>query len=87
MKKSIAFFLVITCIIVMTGCTKKTDTISFHDQVFNRADLSKETVEWLERYNNLPKGEQLLIDFIPAEVYDALYDFHEAEDIDAIACE
>lgn len=77
----------ITCIIVMTGCTKKTDTITFHDQVFNRADLSKETVEWLGWYNNLSKGEQLLIDSIPAELYDALYDFRDAEDIDAIVCE
>lgn len=44
-------------------------TISFHDKTFNRSDLSQETIEWLEKYNNLSPEEQLAISAIPADLY------------------
>ena len=40
----------------------------FNDQTFAKADLSKETLEWLEWYNGLTEAEQLAVDYIPADL-------------------
>ena len=56
------------------------ETISFHDKTFNKSDLSKETIEWLENYNNLSKEEQLAISSIPADLYD-LCSYPKASDM------
>ncbi len=50
--------------------TENTETVSFHDKTFNKADLSQETLEWLERYNGLTEAEQLSISSIPADLYE-----------------
>ena len=60
----------------------ETETISFHDRTFNKADLSQETIEWLEWYNELSKEDQLAISYIPSEVY-KLSGYPESETIDA----
>lgn len=45
-----------------------TEVIEFHGTQFNKADLSKETLEWLEQYNSLSPEEQLSISFVPSEL-------------------
>ena len=45
------------------------ETVEFHGELFNKADLSKETLEWLERYNALSSEEQLAISYVPYELY------------------
>ena len=45
------------------------ETVEFDGQLFNKADLSKETLEWLEWYNSLPSEEQLAVNSIPADLY------------------
>lgn len=84
MKKYIVIILSISCILLLVGCSKagNSETIAFHDKTFNKADLSQETIEWLEWYNDLPEDEQLAISYIPSEVY-KLSGYSEAETIDA----
>ena len=38
-------------------------------QLFNKSDLSEETLKWLEWYNSLPPEKQLTVSSIPAELY------------------
>lgn len=54
------------------------DTVSFHDKTFNKADLSTETLEWLEKYNAMSEDEQLAISYIPEDLYE-LCGYGEAE--------
>lgn len=84
MKKYIVIILSIIYMLSLVGCSKteNDETISFHDKTFNKADLSQETIEWLEWYNDLSKEEQLAISYIPSEVY-KLSGYSEAETIDA----
>lgn len=56
-----------------------TETVSFHDKIFNKSDLSEETLEWLERYNTLSPEEQLAISHIPNDLYE-LCGYGKAED-------
>lgn len=44
------------------------DTVQFHDKTFNISELSQETIDWLEWYNNLSEDEQLKTSYIPAEL-------------------
>ena len=72
MKKLIALVLALVCVVGMVGCSNSKDgneTVSFHDKTFNKADLSEETLEWLEHYNTLSFEEQLAISSIPADLY------------------
>ena len=73
MKKLIAMVLCLVLALSMVGCSNsanKTETISFHDKTFNKADLSPETLNWLIQYNNLSEEEQLAISFIPSDLYE-----------------
>lgn len=56
------------------------ETILFHDKMFNKSDLSQETIEWLEKYNVLSEEEQLAISSIPADLYE-LCGYPTAEDM------
>ena len=47
----------------------ESETVSFRDKTFNKADLSEETLEWLEHYNTLSSEEQLAISSVPADLY------------------
>ena len=50
-------------------CTPyETEKISFHDKAINKSDLSAETLEWLERYNELSETEQLSISCVPSDL-------------------
>lgn len=49
---------------------KVEETISFHDKTFNKSDLSQETIEWLEKYNQMTEEEQLAISYIPNDLYE-----------------
>ena len=49
---------------------EEADTVSFHDKTFNKADLSAETLERLEKYNAMSEDEQLAISYIPADLYE-----------------
>lgn len=43
--------------------------VEFHGSLFNKGDLSKETIEWLEWYNSLSPEDQLAISSVPADLY------------------
>ena len=57
----------------------KSETVQFHDKILNKSDLSKETLEWLEWYNELDETEQLSISYIPHDLYE-LCGLSNAED-------
>ena len=46
----------------------QTENVMFNEQTFDKADLSQETLEWLEWYNGLTEAEQLAVDYIPADL-------------------
>ena len=72
MKKLIALVLSLVCVFSLVACSNSRDgneTVTFHDKTFNKADLSEETLEWLEHYNTLSSEEQLAISSIPADLY------------------
>lgn len=50
------------------GSSNESETVVFHDKVFNKSELSEETLEWLEKYNLLSPEEQLSISFVPSEL-------------------
>ena len=69
MKKLIALVLAMVLMLSLVSCTNpKNETVIFNEQTFDKADLSQETLEWLEWYNELPAEEQLAIDYIPADL-------------------
>lgn len=45
------------------------ETVEFNGQLFNKSDLTEETLEWLEWYNSLSPEEQLAISSVPADLY------------------
>ena len=45
------------------------EVIEFHGSQFSKADLSAETLEWLEWYNSLSPEEQLAVSSVPSELY------------------
>ena len=72
MKKLIALVLSLVCVFSLVACSNSRDgneTVTFHDKTFNKADLSEETLEWLEHYNTLSSEEQLAISSIPADLF------------------
>ena len=73
MRKLLAVLLAIIMSACAVGCKDGVEYIRFHDEVFKRADLSAETVEWLEWYNELTEDEQLAISYIPGEIHRMLY--------------
>lgn len=42
--------------------------VRFGDNWINEANLSQETLEWLDWYNSLPEEEQLAVSAIPADL-------------------
>lgn len=54
--------------IIFEQINSEKDIIQFHDRWINKANLSEKTIEWLERYNELSKEEQLSISSIPPEL-------------------
>ena len=44
------------------------DTVTYHGRSYNRADLSAETLEWLDWYLALSEEEQLAVSYEPAEL-------------------
>lgn len=45
------------------------ETVEFEGQLFNKSDLSEETLKWLEWHNSLPPEKQLAVSSFPAELY------------------
>ena len=43
--------------------------MEFRGQVFDKRELSSETIKWLEWYNALPLEDQLAVNSIPRELY------------------
>ncbi len=69
MKKLIALVSALVLVLSLVGCSnQKSETVMFNEQTFNKADLSRETLKWLEWYNELTEAEQLAIDYIPADL-------------------
>ena len=52
-----------------SAATDETETVSFHKKILNKSDLSEETIQWLEWYNNLSETEQLSVSHIPNDLY------------------
>ncbi len=44
------------------------DTVTYDGRTYNRADLSAETLEWLDWYRALPEEERLAVSYEPAEL-------------------
>lgn len=42
--------------------------VEFHGQLFDKSDLTEETLEWLDWYNSLPEDEQLSVSAIPSDL-------------------
>ena len=64
----------------------ETETVTFHDKIFYKSDLSEETIEWLEWYNSLPEEEKLAISGIPSDLYE-LCGYPKAETAEMEAAE
>ena len=73
MRKLLAVSLAIIMSACAVGCKYGEEHIRFHEETFKRADLSTETLEWLEWYNELTEDEQLAISYIPGEIHSILY--------------
>ena len=43
-------------------------TVTFQGKVYNREDLSQESLKWLDWYNGLTETEQSAISYVPAEL-------------------
>ena len=56
------------------------ETVIFHENVFYKSDLSRETIEWLDWYNSLSEAEQLAISYIPSDLYE-ICGYPTAEDM------
>jgi len=69
---------------VINTQTENTDTVQFHGDIFNKSNLSQETLKWLEWYNGLSESEQLSISSIPADLY-KLCGYAEVENGETIA--
>lgn len=44
------------------------ETVIFNNTEYNKKDLSKETLQWIEWYNSLPGEEQIKVDSYPSEL-------------------
>ena len=65
---------------IFCSCEDAEAIITFHDRTFMKKELSSDTLEWLEKYNELSEEEQLATDSIPAELIDeVIFDVEEAE--------
>ena len=54
------------------GKTEETASqVRFGDKWIDEANLSQETLEWLDWYNSLPEEDQLAVSAIPADLLDA----------------
>lgn len=61
--------LVLAVTVAFASAPKEPDhTVAFHGQTFNRADLSQETLDWLDWYLSLSEEEQLAVSYVPAEL-------------------
>jgi len=72
-RKLLALLLAIMMSACAVGCKDGEEYIRFHEETFKRADLSTETLEWLEWYNELTEDEQLAISYSPGEIHRMLY--------------
>lgn len=68
MKKLLRFVLAVVYVLSLVGCSNSKKTVVFNEQTFAKADLSQETLEWLEWYNELNEAEKLAVDYIPADL-------------------
>lgn len=48
--------------------TDERKTVNFHGKLFDKSELSKETLEWLQWYNSLSPEEQLAVSYEPYEL-------------------
>ena len=84
MKKLTALLLLLVFLLSVAGCAADSagETVTFQGRVFQSADLSEATLQWLEHYNSLTEEEQLAISYIPADLYQLL-GYGTGEDIPA----
>lgn len=72
MKKIISFLLVAILLVgtSITVLAHEQNTIEYNGRIFNKSELTLETIEWLEWYNCLPEESRLMISHEPAELRD-----------------
>lgn len=81
MKKLTASLLLLVCLLSLAGCAagSTAETVVFHDRTFQKSDLSEETLQWLDWYNELTETEQLAISYIPADLHQ-LWGYNNTEE-------
>ena len=70
MKRFLALLLALLCLFALTACSEY--TVPFRGYLLDEADLSEETLEWLDWFNSLSEEEQLAVDSHPVDITDAL---------------
>lgn len=69
---------------VYNNIGSRNKTVQFHGQTINKSELSTETIEWLEWYNQLSETDQMAISYIPSDLYE-LGGYLDAEDAPAVS--
>ncbi len=83
-KLPLVFFSFILMAFLLASCTdsEKTpdtekaeeETVVYMGRSLPVSKLSDETLEWLERFNQMPEEAQLAIDHVPFDIYSLLYE-------------
>ena len=91
MKRTVFLMVALALLWGLAGCNSSTpqeqtlpqpsqaETICFHDNALNTAELSPDTVQWLTWYNTLSEEEQLAVSYVPSDLYE-LCGYPTAED-------
>ena len=66
------FIFVLAALLILSGCG--TDVVYYHGQAYDKAELSQETIEWLEWFNAMPEEDQNKISYMPPELWAGVYD-------------
>lgn len=66
------------------GDIKQESTIQYNGRLYNKEDLSVETVEWLEWYNGLSEEEQLAVSYVPFDLYEKEDSGNSPKTVDAL---
>ena len=77
MKKVLIFFLVNVVLLLLVSCeANREGTINYQFYTIPRSMLTKETIEWLENFNSLPRKSQIAVSYFPPDLAEAIHDIY-----------